>query len=60
MFEKPPLDIMPRAIWLENRAKAIEAAIDERFCLWSVIPMEWIEEYNELIEMLQTIDKNGN
>ena len=62
MFEKPPLGIMPRAIWIETRLESIEDAINRIFneaCTYP-IPMEWIEEYNELIEMLQTIDKNGN
>jgi hypothetical protein len=45
---KPPIGLMPKQLWVENRLREIAAAIqrylDEKF----EIPVEWVEEYNEL------------
>lgn len=55
---KPPLGIMPRAIWIKTRLDSIEDAINRIFkeVYTYPIPMEWIEEYNELIGELNKLD----
>lgn len=50
--EKPPLGIMPRYIWGESRLIQLEKAIERRLSKVNTIPIEWIEERNELIERL--------
>lgn len=46
--EKPPIGIMPRGIWILQRANDLGEAII-RYCdSGKVIPQEWIDEYNEL------------
>lgn len=49
---KPPLGIMPRYIWDESRLTQLEQAIERRIGKVNTIPIEWIEERNELIERL--------
>jgi len=50
--QKPPLGIMPRYIWDESRLIQLEQAIERRIWKVNTIPIEWIEERNELIERL--------
>lgn len=52
LIEKPPLGIMPRYIWDESRLTQLEQAIERRIVKVNTIPIEWIEERNELIERL--------
>jgi len=49
MEEKPPLGIIPKYIWQSQRVNAIWDAIDRYRAVNKEIPIEWIEEYNELI-----------
>lgn len=43
---------MPRYIWDESRLIQLEQAIERRIGKVNTIPIEWIEERNELIERL--------
>ncbi len=53
MKTKPPLGIMPKRIYQEQRFDVIsEALIRFIACTTVKIPVTWIEEYNELIEEL--------
>jgi hypothetical protein len=54
MIEKPPLGIMPRKFWEEKRAWDIMEAINRYLQANTPIPSEWIEEYNELIEKINS------
>jgi len=46
--ERPPLGILPKYIWLDHRKTDLENAINRRFEAGLKVPVEWIEEYNEL------------
>lgn len=49
MMERPPIGIMPRYIWEEKRLSELISAINRYVDNCMPVPMEWIEEYNELI-----------
>jgi len=53
VMKKPPLGIMPRFIWIDARKSEIQSALDRYIESNMPIPLEWIEEYNELIRMLK-------
>ncbi len=46
---KPTLGVMPKYLWYEKRAFDLIEAINRRIEAKQPIPIEWIEEYNELI-----------
>jgi len=52
--KKPPLGVMPRDIYERNckvtRLNAIAAAISRYLQREMKVPVEWIQEYNELAE----------
>jgi len=48
--EKPPIGIMPEQIWKENRLTDLRKAISRYISGCYVVPIEWITEYNKLIE----------
>jgi hypothetical protein len=45
---KPPIGIMPKYIWDSKRKEELSEAINRFTSAGSQIPIEWIEEYNEL------------
>jgi len=47
---KPPLGLMPRRIHEEQRISDIAGAINRYLQAGRAVPMEWIEEYNQLIK----------
>jgi hypothetical protein len=49
---KSPLGIIPKKFWLENRFCDICEAIYKRYDSGLKIPIEWVEEYNELIDVI--------
>lgn len=49
---RPPLGIMPKKLWLENRLLELKAAIKGYMDVNLCVPTEWNEEYNSLIEQL--------
>lgn len=50
--ERPPLGLIPR--WVKDEQRYIEvcAAISRYYNAGKKIPIEWIEEYNELIDKI--------
>ena len=51
--QKPPLGLMPHSVFLLRRLEEIFQAIERYYEASMQIPIEWIEEYNLLIEMYQ-------
>jgi hypothetical protein len=49
---KPPLGLISKNIWLKLRFIAVTEAINTHYEAKLVIPIEWIEEYNELIGLI--------
>ena len=49
--QKPPLGLMPHSVFLLRRLEEIFQAIERYYEASMQIPIEWIEEYNLLIEM---------
>ena len=47
--DKPPLGIMPKFIWNEKRLSELILAIQRYLNVEMPIPIDWIEEYNNLI-----------
>jgi biotin synthase-related radical SAM superfamily protein len=48
--KRPQLGVMPRIIWNEQRITDIKEAIERKTKAFEEIPVEWINEYNELLE----------
>lgn len=46
---KPPLGVMPKKIWELQRISDLKDAIDRYANAQINIPIEWIEEYNDLV-----------
>ena len=47
---KPPLGIMPKKLHREQRFIALYEAISRYLSVGNIeIPLEWVEEYNELL-----------
>jgi hypothetical protein len=59
--ERPPIGIMPKKIWNLQRMNNLKDAI-KRYCEASrEVPIEWIEEYNSLVEEVNQMSVNiGN
>lgn len=50
-LEKPPLGLIPRYVKDEARKDEIIGALQRYIIAGRKIPMEWIEEYNEIIAL---------
>ncbi|MCY7680604.1 hypothetical protein MH122_17555 [Bacillus pumilus] len=50
MTTEPPLGVIPKFIHDERRAEDLVAAIERRITERLEIPLEWFEEYNNLLE----------
>jgi hypothetical protein len=48
---RPPLGLMPHSVFLLRRLEEIFQAIERYYEASMQIPIEWIQEYNLLIEM---------
>jgi len=46
---KPPVGLIPKHIWTAQRLNAIWEAIERYRAVDKEIPIEWIQEYNQLI-----------
>lgn len=57
MTKKPPLGIMPHSIWVQQRQDAISEAINR--CIKENYPIniEWVEEYNKLLQESHEVPK---
>lgn len=54
---QPPLGLRPRHIHTSCRISEIRAAIERYLSAGYAIPVEWITEYNELIEKFPIEEK---
>lgn len=52
-MEKPPLGLRPKFIWLKQRKTEIQEAVIRYFEAGVAVPIEWIEEYNDICGMLK-------
>ncbi|MEK5008325.1 hypothetical protein MHI11_14235 [Bacillus sp. FSL K6-3312] len=50
MTKEPPIGVMPKWIHDERRVEDLAAAIERRITERLEIPLEWFEEYNNLIK----------
>ena len=50
--QKPPLGLRPKSIVNEHRVKEISEAISRYTSAHYALPLEWIQEYNELVDEL--------
>lgn len=58
--EKPPIGLVPKHIRLAQRKEEIKAAIFRYIESKKQIKEEWIEEYNEIIELeIKSLTKGG-
>lgn len=48
-MEMPPIGIMPKWLHDFNRLRDVQCAIVRRYEAELPIPLEWVEEYNELV-----------
>ena len=53
-MRKPPLGIMPKHIWEDKRFSELIGAIKRYLDANMVVPVEWIDEYNELSKKLNS------
>lgn len=53
MTERPPLGLMPKRLWEEQRMGEIAAAVARYREAGMDVPMEWMLEYSELYWTLQ-------
>lgn len=51
-IRKPPLGICPKRFHDEKRLQDLAQAINRRLCEPYEIPLDWIEEYNQLVPIL--------
>lgn len=55
MLEKPPIGIIPKKIWIEQRINEIRRAVNEYINAGMRVNVEWIEEYNQLLKELKEV-----
>lgn len=49
-IEKPPIGLMPKFIHREKRLMDVCGAISRYYNAGLEIPIEWVQEYNELVK----------
>ena len=47
-------DLQPKSAWLQDRFEAVCTAIQKRYESNQEIPIEWVQEYNELIKVVES------
>lgn len=53
MNQKPPLGLKPKLVHDEQRLFEVSGAIGRYFIAGLPIPVEWVEEYNQLVKSLK-------
>jgi len=53
LMKKPPIGLMPRKLHLEQRLSDLCAAISRYFSSGKKIPVEWLNELNDIIDEVQ-------
>ena len=56
VLDKPPLGLMPKSIHQTKRFHEICAAIVRYYDSGKELPIEWIEEYNELVGIVRGLN----
>lgn len=56
-MNRPPIGIPPRYIWRSRRLREITEAISRYTEALAKIPIEWIQEYNDLIKESETANE---
>ena len=51
MKKKPPIGLMPKDIWMENRFNNVCGAITRYYTAGLIIPIRWVVEYNTWIKL---------
>ena len=46
-------ELQPKSAWLQDRFDAVCEAIGERYNASQPIPVEWVQEYNELLKVVE-------
>lgn len=61
-LDKPPIGLVPKDIWKLRRLKDIKEAIERYLEDGREIPMEWISEFNQLLNepKMSCIEKCGH
>lgn len=54
-FVRPPLGVRPKFAWQIDRLEEIEEAIDRFMAAGYPIPLEWMDERNELVKILKEV-----
>jgi hypothetical protein len=54
MVGRPPLGLIPRYIHEERRYEDVRSAIMERLAQNYPVPPEWIKEYNDLLQRIDS------
>ncbi|AAK79868.1 hypothetical protein BJV85_002090 [Clostridium acetobutylicum] len=52
VYRRPPTGLEPHTIWVGKRIQDIKEAMDRYTEANKSIPIEWVNEYNELLENL--------
>lgn len=47
--KKPPIGVMPRYLWVEQRQADLSLAIRDYTLQGWIVPTEWIEEFNYIV-----------
>lgn len=47
---KSPLGIIPKNIWKKQRLRELRDAVERYLEANQIVPIEWIEEYNQLLD----------
>lgn len=53
-MEKPPIGIMPKSTWESIRFSELKKAMDRYIEADLVVPIEWINEYNEFVNRIKS------
>jgi hypothetical protein len=53
--KRPPLGLIPKAVFMDNRFNDVCGAITRYYKAGLKIPVEWIEEYNGFIDYYQKL-----
>lgn len=52
-YKKPPLGLYSHHLWIYDRIHEILGAMERYIQAYKQIPINWVEEYNELIAEVQ-------
>lgn len=58
-MNKPPLGIMPKKLWQEERLERLKECIERHTNAYYPINEEWVKEYNDLLAGLKVESSNS-